>query len=335
MQARTLYDKLVDAHTVRRLDDGSGPRRQRPALRRSHRAQRVHQPAGLQRPARGRAAGLAPEGRPGGGRSRQSHGGPARRRHARSGRSAAGRVFRRELPGFRDRAPRRAAPAPGHRARGRPRAGLRPARHDRGGRRQPHHHLRGAGRPRLRHRHLGHRALPRHPDPGVPPDEDPAGDGLGRLGAGRHRQGRGHGPDPPDRRRRGDGLRGRVRRPRHRGPVRRGAHDDLQHGRRVRRPRRRHGPRPDRASTTWRTSPARRRAPSGRPPRPIGGPCAATPGPCSTARSPSTRPRSSRWSPGAPARTRPARSTAACPIRRPSPIRPGAGTWSARWPTWT
>ena len=77
---------------------------------------------------------------------------------------APDRDARRERQGFRHRILSRARPPPGHRACGRARAGLHPARHDHRLRRQPYldaWRLRRAG---ARHRHVRGRACARHPD---------------------------------------------------------------------------------------------------------------------------------------------------------------------------
>ena len=124
-----------------------------------------------------------------------------------------------------------------------------------------------------------HRALSGDANAGLPPPEDDADHHRRRAAAGRHRQGCGDGGHPPHRR--ADGatrLCGRVRRRGHLGHERRRPDDRLHHDRRSRRARSRDRRRTRRCSTTSKAARERRRASSGRRPAGPGWLSATDPG---------------------------------------------------------
>ena len=84
---------------------------------------------------------------------------------------------------------RRVRHPPGHLPRHRPRAGLHPARHHAGLRRQPHRDARRVRRARLRHRHVRGRARAGDADAGAEEIEEHARAGRRQAAAERHRQG--------------------------------------------------------------------------------------------------------------------------------------------------
>ena len=94
-----------------------------------------------------------------------------------------------ERPRFRHRVLPRARPPPGHRACGRPRAGLHAARHDHRLRRQPHLDARRLRRAGARHRHERGRACARHPDADPVQGQEHAGARRRQAARRRHRQG--------------------------------------------------------------------------------------------------------------------------------------------------
>ena len=168
---RTLYDKIWDDHVV---DRAAG--RHLPPLHRPPPRPRGDEPAGLRGPAPAGPQGAPPGEDAGGGR-------PQRADHAtatcgiedpESARSRS-RRWRRTPREFGIEYFDELDTPPGHRPRGRPGAGLHPARHDHRLRRQPHldpRRLRGAG---PRHRHLRGRARARHPDADPEEGEEHAG----------------------------------------------------------------------------------------------------------------------------------------------------------------
>ena len=241
MQVETYPDFDVSSSTSTSATKGDGPheqrtphargedlgrprgaqrrRRARPALHRPAPRARGHQPAGLRRPARGRAQG--PPSRPD-----DRHRGPQRPDDR--GHRSEHAADRTRQPGHRPGLPhadrgaaqerRRvrhpAAPdgrrRPGHRARDRPAARPDPAGHDDRLRRLAHLDARRVRRAGVRHRHQRGRARAGDPDAAADQAQDD-GDQRRRRAAGRrHRQG----PDPrdhrPDRHRRRPGLRRRV-----------------------------------------------------------------------------------------------------------------------------
>ncbi len=128
----------------------------------------------------------------------------------------------------------------GHRARRRPAARPHAARHHRRVRRLAHVHARRVRRDGVRHRHERGRARARHADAAAEAVQDHGDQRRGRAPPGRHREGHHPRRHREDRHRRRAGLRARVPRQRHPRALDGGAHDDLQHVDRGRRPRR-HG----------------------------------------------------------------------------------------------
>ena len=227
---------------ARREDLGRARRRRGPGRARHPRGRppprpRGHQPPGVHRAPRPRAAG-PPAGQDG------RHGRPLHPDHAArpaDGRHAGGgpdQPARDELPRLRHPDPRLRQRHPGHRPRHRARARADPAGHDDRLRRLPHGDPRRVRGARVRDRDQRGRDGPRDPDAAPAPAEDVRGPGRRAARAGRQRQGHHPRPDRPDRHRRRH--RPRLRVPR-RGDPRADhgtADDDLQHEHRGRRARR-------------------------------------------------------------------------------------------------
>ena len=234
--ARTLYDKLWDAHLVHAEEDGTSL-----IYIDRHLVHEVTSPQAFE--------GLRIAGRQalaqvlGGGHGRSQHPhhrlGPRHRRHRRPHLARAGGDARSQHRRVRDRnlLPL-SRPPPGHRPRDRTRAGRHAARHDRRVRRLAHEHARRLRLPRLRHRHLGSRARARHPVPDGAQDEEHAGERRRTARARRDGQGRRARRDRPHRHGRRHRPRDRVRRVGDSRPVDGRADDRLQHGDRSRRARR-------------------------------------------------------------------------------------------------
>ena len=146
----------------------------------------------------------------------------------------ATRVRHRVLP--------RARPPPGHRACGRPRAGLHASRHHHRLRRFAHLDPRRLRRAGARHRHERGRARARHPDADPEEGQEHARARRRRAEGRRHRQGHHPRHHRRDRHRRRHRPRHRICRRGDRSALHGRAHDHLQHVDRGRRPRR-----PDRA----------------------------------------------------------------------------------------
>ena len=227
---KTMFDKIWEAHEVRRagllyidlhlVHEVTSPQ--------AFEGLRLAGRAGA--PARPDARHRRPQ-RP----HRRDRGRAADRRRALA---QAGRDAGAQLRGVRHPALLAGLRPPGDRARDRARARPHPAGDDDRLRRQPHLHPRRLRRARLRHRHLRGRARAGDAVPAPEAPEDDADHLLGRARRRRHRQGPDPGDDRPDRHRRDDGPRGRVRRRGDRGALDGGPDDDLQHVDRGRRPRR-------------------------------------------------------------------------------------------------
>ena len=237
----------------------------------------------------------------------------------------AARCARPQLRGVRHPLLRPRPPAPGDRARDRPRARRDPARHDDRLRRLAHLDARRVRRARVRHRHERGRAGARHADAASSTRAADARPLRGHAVARRRREGPDPRADRPDRHRRRDRARGRVRGRRDPLALDGRPHDHLQHVDRGRRARR-----PDRARRDDLRLP---RGPPGRAgavgagARALGRRTARTRARRTTARSWSTCRRSRRRSRGArtPARSR--RSPDACPSPATRPTSARSSTW--------
>ena len=156
--------RLPRVRTHRIREDLGRPRaRERPALRRPAPRPRGHEPAGVRGAAAGRPHRAAARSHDRDGRPQRADLGllaPDRGRH----RAPAARRARAQRRGVRDPVLRDRAPAPGHRARDRPRAGHHAARHDDRLRRLAHLDARRVRRARVRHRHERGRARAGHAD---------------------------------------------------------------------------------------------------------------------------------------------------------------------------
>ena len=247
---RTLAEKVWDGPSGRQGRE----RRARPHLHRPAPGARGHEPAGVRRPARRRAPAAASRPHD---RDRGPQHSDARHRQAdrRPDQPHADRDAAPQRRGVR-RAPALARrQGAGHRPRRRPAAGSDDAGHHRRLRRLAHLHPRRVRRDGLRHRHERGRARHGDPDAAAQALQDDGDHRRGRAQARRHREGHHPRRDREDRHRRRAGLRARVPRQRDPRPLHGGAHDDLQHVDRGRRPRRAWSPPTRRRSRTSKDAP--------------------------------------------------------------------------------
>ncbi len=232
----TLYDKIWNDHLVHEADDGTCL-----LYIDRHLVHEVTSPQAFEGLRSHRPQGSRAGEDTGRGRSQHPDHRPLQAQSG-SGKHRADAGDGGECPRIRHRILQRVRPAPGHRARHRPRAGLYAARHHHRLRRQPHLHPRRVRRAGARHRHLRSRACAGDANPDPEKGQEHARRRRRRIARRRHRQGHHPRHHRRDRHRRRHRLCAGICRRRDPRAVDGRPHDGLQHVDRRRRPRR-----PDRA----------------------------------------------------------------------------------------